>query len=39
MPRLPPERAVARGELAADLDLTAETDQLMGSVYYSTATG
>ncbi|WP_030824596.1 TetR/AcrR family transcriptional regulator [Streptomyces hygroscopicus] len=28
------ERAVERGELPPDLDLTAETDQLMGPVYY-----
>ncbi|WAP59785.1 TetR/AcrR family transcriptional regulator [Streptomyces sp. S465] len=32
--RLPLERAVERGELPADLDLAAETDQLMGPVYY-----
>ncbi|NLU75938.1 TetR/AcrR family transcriptional regulator [Streptomyces sp. HNM0575] len=32
--RLPMERAVERGELPPDLDLTAETDQLMGPVYY-----
>ncbi|MEV6133291.1 TetR-like C-terminal domain-containing protein, partial [Streptomyces violaceusniger] len=32
--RLPLERAMARGELPPGLDLTAETDQLMGPVYY-----
>ncbi|MFE2184902.1 TetR/AcrR family transcriptional regulator [Streptomyces sp. NPDC059455] len=32
--RLPLERALERGELAPGLDLTAETDQLMGPVYY-----
>lgn len=32
--RLPLERALERGELPSELDLTAETDQLMGPVYY-----
>ncbi|EXU65643.1 TetR family transcriptional regulator [Streptomyces sp. PRh5] len=32
--RLALERAVERGELAPGLDLAAETDQLMGPVYY-----
>jgi AcrR family transcriptional regulator len=32
--RLPLERAVRRGQLPADLDLTAETDQLVGPLYY-----
>ncbi|MFE5813074.1 TetR/AcrR family transcriptional regulator [Streptomyces sp. NPDC056479] len=32
--RLPLERAVQRGQLPADLDLTAETDQLVGPLYY-----
>ncbi|WP_432251412.1 TetR/AcrR family transcriptional regulator [Streptomyces sp. HNM1019] len=32
--RLPLERAVERGELPPGLDLVAETDQLMGPVYY-----
>ncbi|MGW7695900.1 TetR/AcrR family transcriptional regulator [Streptomyces asiaticus] len=32
--RLPLERALERGELAPGLDLAAETDQLMGPLYY-----
>lgn len=32
--RLPLERAVARGQLPADLDIAAETDQLVGPLYY-----
>ncbi|MFJ5306600.1 TetR/AcrR family transcriptional regulator [Streptomyces sp. NPDC088350] len=32
--RLPLERAVELGQLAADLDLAAETDQLVGPLYY-----
>lgn len=32
--RLPLERALERGELPPGLDLVAETDQLMGPVYY-----
>ncbi|MFE9007633.1 TetR/AcrR family transcriptional regulator [Streptomyces sp. NPDC007875] len=32
--RLPLERAMERGELPPGLDLTAETDQLTGPVYY-----
>lgn len=32
--RLPLERAVRRGELPADLDVAAETDQLVGPLYY-----
>ncbi|GAA1102702.1 MULTISPECIES: TetR/AcrR family transcriptional regulator [Streptomyces violaceusniger group] len=32
--RLPLERAVERGELPPGLDLAAETDQLMGPLYY-----
>ncbi|GAA2206501.1 TetR/AcrR family transcriptional regulator [Nonomuraea monospora] len=32
--RLPLERAVARGELPADLDVAAETDRLVGPLYY-----
>lgn len=32
--RLPLERAVQRGQLPTDLDLTAETDQLVGPLYY-----
>ncbi|WP_113705142.1 TetR/AcrR family transcriptional regulator [Nonomuraea lactucae] len=32
--RLPLERAVDRGQLPADLDMAAETDQLVGPLYY-----
>lgn len=32
--RMPLERAVERGRLPADLDLAAETDQLVGPLYY-----
>ncbi|MGP3965174.1 TetR/AcrR family transcriptional regulator [Nonomuraea sp. 3N208] len=32
--RLPLERAVRRGDLPADLDIAAETDQLVGPLYY-----
>ncbi|TNY37616.1 TetR/AcrR family transcriptional regulator [Thermomonospora catenispora] len=32
--RLPLERAVRRGELPADLDVAAETERLVGPVYY-----
>jgi AcrR family transcriptional regulator len=32
--RLPLERAVRRGQLPADLDTAAETDQLVGPLYY-----
>lgn len=32
--RLPLERAVRRGDLPAGLDVSAETDQLVGPVYY-----
>ncbi|MFC5825814.1 TetR/AcrR family transcriptional regulator [Nonomuraea insulae] len=32
--RLPLERAVRRGELPADLDVAAETDRLVGPLYY-----
>ncbi|MEU6092758.1 TetR/AcrR family transcriptional regulator [Streptomyces sp. NPDC047085] len=32
--RLPLERAVDRGQLPADLDVAAETDQLVGPLYY-----
>lgn len=32
--RLPLERAIQRGQLPADLDLAAETDQLVGPLYY-----
>ncbi|MEU6673803.1 TetR-like C-terminal domain-containing protein [Streptomyces sp. NPDC046925] len=32
--RLPLERAVARGQLAAGLDMAAEIDQLVGPVYH-----
>lgn len=32
--RLPLERAVQRGQLAADLDVAAEVDQLVGPIYY-----
>lgn len=32
--RLPLERAVARGELPAGLDLDVELDQLLGPIYY-----
>ena len=32
--RLPLERAVQRGELAPDVDVDAEADQLVGPVYY-----
>ncbi|HET6353410.1 TetR-like C-terminal domain-containing protein [Streptomyces sp.] len=32
--RLPLERAVRRGQLPSDLDLAAETDQLVGPLYY-----
>ncbi|MGW3350464.1 TetR/AcrR family transcriptional regulator [Nonomuraea rubra] len=32
--RLPLERAVARGELPAGLDVAAETDRLVGPLYY-----
>ncbi|WP_371537625.1 TetR/AcrR family transcriptional regulator [Streptomyces sp. NBC_00466] len=32
--QLPLERAVRRGELPADLDVAAETDQIVGPLYY-----
>ncbi|WP_405779741.1 TetR/AcrR family transcriptional regulator [Streptomyces sp. NBC_00859] len=32
--RLPLERAVRRGELPADFDVAAETDQIVGPLYY-----
>ncbi|MEU9008668.1 TetR/AcrR family transcriptional regulator [Streptomyces sp. NPDC048479] len=32
--RLPLERAARRGQLPADLDMAAETDQLVGPLYY-----
>ncbi|GAA5187340.1 hypothetical protein GCM10023322_35480 [Rugosimonospora acidiphila] len=32
--RLPLERAVHRGQLPAGLDLAAETDQLVGPLYF-----
>jgi AcrR family transcriptional regulator len=32
--RLPMERAARRGDLPADLDIAAETDQLVGPLYY-----
>ncbi|MFE2373579.1 TetR/AcrR family transcriptional regulator [Streptomyces sp. NPDC059398] len=32
--RAPLERAVGRGELPADLDVAAETDQIVGPLYY-----